>query len=180
MIEVCFYENTSFQNPIFTFALLCFVKTTVTKQNGKLQKKPKIPPKNFFRGLNHLDWTESLISGSFFSRRKSGRNVSSLLAGAVDRSASVTGTGEGSGSPCVSDLTFLLEEGGQGSSLPIKSGMPEAACHRDPESAFQTLLSGVCVSSYCRSLRLSSLTILLSAWAPLPAETSAWASDGHF
>lgn len=49
--EIRFQENISFQNPISTFALLCFVKiTTITKQNGK-QQKTKNPTKKLFQGI---------------------------------------------------------------------------------------------------------------------------------
>lgn len=47
--EIHFYENISFQNPISTFALLCFVKTTITKQNRK--QKNKNPTKKLFQGI---------------------------------------------------------------------------------------------------------------------------------
>ena len=41
-----------------------------------MQRCPKFHQQTFFRGLNRLDWTESLIFGHFCSQRKNGRNVS--------------------------------------------------------------------------------------------------------
>lgn len=75
--------------------LLCFGLVNNGHENKKRQtiKPQKSHPKNFSRGSNHLDWTESLTSGPSFSRRKNAGKVSACVVGVASPSPGQRGGG---------------------------------------------------------------------------------------
>ena len=103
-LGVCSKKPAHFKIPP-VHPLYIVLLTTVMKT--KNEKKPKVSPANFFRGLNRLDWTESLIFGHFSSQRKNGRNVSTAWPCGAATGSLVSG---GRWTGVLSRLLSALEE----------------------------------------------------------------------
>lgn len=174
--EVHFQETISFQNPICTFGLLCFVKTT-QKQN-KTQQKNKNPTKKLFQGIKSFG-LDRIIDIWILLQPEEERKRRKYPPGhgAVDRSTLVTRDGRRRGLFWVRVLFFWR-----------RVERMALFSHQDCDTQ-GLLFSEILIAfpdpsfrsvNFYRPLRLSSVTVFLSAWAALHIETSAWAQDDHF
>lgn len=146
--------------------LLCFGLVNNGHENKKRQtiKPQKSHPKNFSRGSNHLDWTESLTSGPSFSRRKNAGKVSACVVGVASPSPGQRGGRRG---------------GGRSSRGFFPAPRAKASGFGGTRELLQLLRPSLGSLGVCLTLPLRRLP-RPSAGPGLALRPSAWAPSGHF